>query len=625
MKLRKCCLLASFVLMAPALAVAVEPSVEQALALTPIQSEVEFEKPTPSEMDSCKIRPETEGGVNAWVVYSGDNHLLRRFVDTNGDNKVDQWCYANDGIEVYRDIDADYNGKADQYRWFGTAGLRWGLDSNEDGTIDEWKWISPEEVTTEVVRALGDRDADRFAALLINETEIKQLGFGPGQASELMEKTTAAKSRFTQAANSMPADKTTKWVDFSAPRPGVVPADGKELTKDIVVYENVIAMTETNGKHGEINIGTIVRVGDAWRLIDAPENQNMGYFFTSRNDQQSLGVRSSSEVGPEIQKYVKQLEIVDAKLARANSAAEITSLNKDRASVLQKLAANSSGEDKDLWLTQLIDSVNAAAQSGNYPNGILELQKLYQQIAKTSRNDELIAQAKFAYMSALYTANLQKPKADYGKLQEQWQKDLELFVGDFPQAPQAADAMLQLAIAEEFSGNFKKANSWYARIARDFSGTELGAKAAGARNRIGSIGKSLSLVGKKLNGQRFDLSSLRGNTTLIHYWATWCEPCKKDMEELRKLQAKYARQKFAIVGVNLDNDVRTAADYVRSNRITWDQLHEDGGLESSLATSMGIFTVPVMILVDQNGAVINNSITLAELESMLKKGIGRRR
>ena len=48
-----------------------------------------------------------------------------------------------DGIEVYRDVDSNFNGKADEYRWLGTAGSRWGIDDNEDGRIDSWKTISP--------------------------------------------------------------------------------------------------------------------------------------------------------------------------------------------------------------------------------------------------------------------------------------------------------------------------------------------------------------------------------------------------------------------------------------------------------------------------------------------------
>ena len=69
--------------------------------------------------------------------------VLRRFTDTNGDNKGDQFRYYNLGIEVYRDIDSDGNEKIDQYRWLNTGGTRWGLDPNEDGRIDTCKLLAP--------------------------------------------------------------------------------------------------------------------------------------------------------------------------------------------------------------------------------------------------------------------------------------------------------------------------------------------------------------------------------------------------------------------------------------------------------------------------------------------------
>ena len=63
------------------------------------------------------------------------NLALFKFVQL-GDNVVDTWSYYKNGLEVYRDGDLNFNGKADQYRWFHTGGSRWGLDKNEDGKLD---------------------------------------------------------------------------------------------------------------------------------------------------------------------------------------------------------------------------------------------------------------------------------------------------------------------------------------------------------------------------------------------------------------------------------------------------------------------------------------------------------
>ncbi len=62
----------------------------------------------------CTIKAEKVDGQTGWVVRDPHGQILREFVDTNGDNVVDRWSYFKDGIEVYRDIDSNYNGKADQ-------------------------------------------------------------------------------------------------------------------------------------------------------------------------------------------------------------------------------------------------------------------------------------------------------------------------------------------------------------------------------------------------------------------------------------------------------------------------------------------------------------------------------
>jgi hypothetical protein len=158
------------------------PTAEQALRLAPVQKHVEYVKPSKETAPQCTIRAEKEGGVTAWVVRDGEGQVLRRFADTNSDNVVDLWCYYRDGFEVYRDIDADGNGKADQYRWFNIGGTRWGIDRNEDGQIDAWRAISAPEVAEELVLALQTRDRARFELLLVSPRELGELGLGTKRA-----------------------------------------------------------------------------------------------------------------------------------------------------------------------------------------------------------------------------------------------------------------------------------------------------------------------------------------------------------------------------------------------------------------------------------------------------------
>ena len=246
-----------------------QPSAVEALKLTPMQQDVDFD--IPDSPADCKIASENLNGNVAWVVRGPSNELLRRFVDSNGDNKVDLWRYYNNGIEVYRDIDADFNGKADQYRWFGTSGTRWGLDLDEDGSIDEWKSISAEEVSAEVVEAIKTADQNRFENLLLTKDELVGLGLGSKLKTRISSRAKRAVSIFKKTANTQTSiDKATKWIDFGGLRPGTIPAGTDGSTKDVTVYENVVAMVETGGKPAQIPIGTLVKVQDVWRVVDLP-------------------------------------------------------------------------------------------------------------------------------------------------------------------------------------------------------------------------------------------------------------------------------------------------------------------------------------------------------------------
>lgn len=55
-----------------------------------------------------------------------------------------------------------------------------------------------------------------------------------------------------------------------------------------------------------------------------------------------------------------------------------------------------------------------------------------------------------------------------------------------------------------------------------------------------------------LRGRSLSSSGLRGKVVLIDFWATWCQPCKKEMPGYQKLLDRYGPRGFAVVGFKLD-------------------------------------------------------------------------
>jgi len=603
------------------------PPVEQALKLAPVQKGVDYDRPTPEEAAKCVVTPIKEGKLSGWIVQDSNGTLLRRFLDTNGDNLVDIWAYYKDGLEVYRDIDANYNGKADQYRWFHTAGTRWGLDLNEDGQIDLWKMISPEEVSAEVVAAIAQRDVTRFLRVVLSPEELRSLGLGPAQEKALAERLNTLKERFEKlAAEQKLLDSTARWLQFTGHQPGVVPAGTQGSSKDLRVYENAMAIAESGGKNVQIIIGTLVEVGQGWRIIDLPSlggeepsELAAGGFFFRPAAAPNARMPSGGGVGQELQKLLTELEKLDQTLAQTQRAEEKAPLHAQRATLLEQIAQQAaSPQDRQLWYKQLADTVGAAVQTGEYPQGAERLAQLYEKLKK-AQDVDIAAYVRFRQLTAEYGLALQNPKADFAKLQAEWLKILEEFIQQYPDSAETSEAMLQLAMGHEFAGQETEALKWYNNLATKFPQTHAGKKADGAQRRLQSVGKVLELAGKGLSGGQVDLAQYRGRIVLVHFWATWCEPCKADLPTLKDLLERYGKAGFTIVGVNLDNSPEEAVQFVQENRLNWAHIHEPGGLESRLANQWGILTMPTMFLVGADGKVIHRDIRASQLDKELRQ------
>ena len=621
-------LLTAVAVLAVAQPAAAQPTVEYALGLAPFQKNVDYDKLTPDQAKAATLKMEKEGGLNAWVVRGPRGEVLRSFADTNADKVVDRWSYFKDGMEVYRDIDADFNAKADQARWVNIGGSRWGLDEDENGTLDAWKSLSAEEATAEIVAALKARDPALFTRLLPTKDDLVAAGFEEPLLSELVARAGKAGKEFASLAKDqqqMAAD--VQWNNMLAPQPGVLPAGTPGVAKDVLAYDNVVALIDAGAKGatGQVYVGSLVRCGDVWRPIDAPQvpgaqgeiAETLG-FFTPR---MSAGT-ANGEVPAEneaLKPLLAKLREVEATLRGATGKAREAAAA-EQVDVLEQVVAGAEADQKSFWTRQLAETIAASVQEGMLFGGTEKLEAI---VAGSADDEPLQAFAAFRLASARYAAAMQAPGADVGKVQTDWLEELAAFVKDHPTAPDAAEALLQMGIADEFGGNEKNALGRYEAIVKEFPESGSAKKARGASRRLQSVGKTLALSGTAVDGSSVSLESLKGVPVLVHYWATWCEPCKVDIAQIKELYTKYGPKKFAVVGIALDTDKAQLAKYLGQKPIPWPQLHEAGGLDGRLAEELGVLTLPTMFLLDAEGKVVDRNLVIADLEKKLEEMVGQ--
>lgn len=603
---------------------AAQPTVDYALGLRPFQQGVEYDQPAAADAKQSTIKMEKDGKVTAWVVRGPRGEVLRSFADTNGDRVVDRWSYFKDGLEIYRDIDSDFDTKADQSRWLNTAGSRWGVDVDENGVLDAWKVISAEETTAEIVAALATRDAARFKRLLPTAAELEAAGFAGERLKDVTARVAAAATRFAELAlGQKQFGPQTQWNNMLSGRPGMIPAGSVDVTKDVAAYDNVVALVDSGSTAGQIYVGSLVRFGEAWRPIDVPQvpgesgdiAEPLGFFTPLPAVPAAASSGAESE---RIKPLMAKLRDIENRLTSAAPAAR-QSIAAEQAAVLQEVVAASDPGEKAFWVRQYAETLAAGVQDGAIPEGIAMLEQLGTAVAT---DESLEAFVMFRLASARYAAAMQQPGADIDAAQRAWIGELAAFVEKHPSSPDAAEAMLQMAIADEFSGREKEALERYAGIIERFPETASGRKARGAARRLEIVGSPLALSGTTIDGRSIAVEKMRGTPVLVHYWATWCEPCKVDIAQIRELFRKYGPKKLQVVGITLDTDKQQLAAYLAEKPMPWPQLHESGGLDGRLAEELGVLTLPTMLLLDAEGKVVDRSLVITDLERKLDALVG---
>lgn len=82
------------------------------------------------------------------------------------------------------------------------------------------------------------------------------------------------------------------------------------------------------------------------------------------------------------------------------------------------------------------------------------------------------------------------------------------------------------------------------------------------QNPVLPYDRPLEIKMRVLDGPDFDLVKYRGSPTLVHIFATWCEPCAIEMPHIVEASAAYAAQGLKVVGI----DFRESDDTVRAYR-----------------------------------------------------------
>jgi peroxiredoxin len=111
---------------------------------------------------------------------------------------------------------------------------------------------------------------------------------------------------------------------------------------------------------------------------------------------------------------------------------------------------------------------------------------------------------------------------------------------------------------------------------------------------------------KDLQGKKYTLSALKGKIVLVNFWATWCQPCRKEMQDLDLIYTHYQQQGLVVLSITNENPVQVNA-YLSPMGYHPPVLTDDGG---KVAKQFHVDGLPRTFIFDRDGKLVAESIDM---------------
>lgn len=135
-----------------------------------------------------------------------------------------------------------------------------------------------------------------------------------------------------------------------------------------------------------------------------------------------------------------------------------------------------------------------------------------------------------------------------------------------------------------------------------------------------------AILGNTPAGKAMSLSDYKGHYVLLHFWGSWCGPCRKEAPILKDIYRKYRKASF-----QGGHNMHILSVGIESERERWIRAIEQDGLEwqghvSSLlrfdepaALDYDVKYIPSHFLIGPDGKIVLVNVNLDQIDAYLAK------
>ena len=152
----------------------------------------------------------------------------------------------------------------------------------------------------------------------------------------------------------------------------------------------------------------------------------------------------------------------------------------------------------------------------------------------------------------------------------------------------------------------------------------LDKQAAFTKKQAGTVNSQyFDFVLQDTLGMKRSISEYVGKSRLlfVDFWASWCGPCRKELQHLKALYKELEGKGVKFVSVSLDNSPKAWARADEEEQLPWLSVRNLHGFDrkAGICKELDIKSIPFIVVLDKDGAIVAKSLMGEALRDKLSE------